>query len=221
MVMRSAYLKILSCVMSVVFPAALFAGEPSPAAMLYAHGTTMLNGSSVPRSSALFSGDFVQTNAESVANINVTGSTVLILNSSFVQYEGNAVKLEHGGVTVSTSKLLTTHVGEVTVSPVAGVWTEFDVKDVDGRVQIAARKGDLTIRDSTGTTTLAQGQQTTRDESAPQESRRHRRREGGAAPGAKGGSLDSPAAIGIATGAVVGLGIWALVQGDDPASPSR
>lgn len=218
---RSVYLlKIVSCLMLVIFPVALFAADASPAAMLYAHGTTMLNGTSVPRSIALFAGDFVQTNADSVANINATGSTVLIMNSSFVQYEENGVKLEHGGVRVSTSRQLPTHVGDVTVSPAAGVWTEFEVKDVDGKVQILASKGDLKIIDSKGTATLAEGQQTSRDETQSQESRRDRQR-GGAIPAAKGGTLDSPVAIGIGFGAAAGLGIWALVQGDEPASPSK
>ena len=69
----------------------------------------------------------------------------LVLNDSLVEYEGSALKLEHGAVTISTSKLLATRAGAVTVAPAAGVWTEFDVRDVDSRVQIAARKGDLMI----------------------------------------------------------------------------
>ena len=96
--MRTPYVKILSCLMLVIFPGALFAAD-QPAAMLYSHGTALLNGNSIPRSSAIFSGDLVQTNKDSVANINATGSTVLVLNDSLVQYEGSAVKLEHGGVT--------------------------------------------------------------------------------------------------------------------------
>jgi hypothetical protein len=55
--------------------------------------------------SAIFSGDLVQTTKDSVANINATGSTVLVLNDSLVQYEGSKVKLEHGGISVSTSEL--------------------------------------------------------------------------------------------------------------------
>ena len=97
-----------------------------------------------------------------MAKINATGTTVLILNDSLVQYVDSAVRLEQGGVTISTSKLMATRAGSVTVSPAAGVWTEFEVRDVDGTVQIAARKGNLTISDQTGTTTLAQGDQTTR-----------------------------------------------------------
>ena len=196
--------------------------ESGASGMLYAHGTTLLNGSSVPRSSALFSGDRVQTNADSVANINAAGSSILIQNNSLVQYEGNAVKLERGGVTVSTSKLLATHVGDVTVSPSASGWTEFEVRDVDGKVRIMARKGDLTVSDDTGTTTLAQGQETTRDEeSAKARNKKKKQAGGGSAPAAAGGALDSPVAIGIGTGVIVGVAAWVLIRGDEPVSPSK
>src|SRR5260370_41241097 len=151
-----------------------------PGAMLYSHGTALLNGNSIARSSAIFSGDLVQTNADSVANINATGSSVLILNDSLVQYEGSTLKLEHGGVTISTSKLLATRAGDVTVSPSAGIWTEFEVRDVDGKDQIVARKGDLTISDATGTATLAQGQGTTRDDSQSQRDTKKKNKKRGA-----------------------------------------
>jgi hypothetical protein len=216
------HLEILSCIMAVIFPAALFAAEPNPGAMLYARGETMLNGSSVPRSSALFSGDLVETRADSVANISATGSTVLVLNDSLIQYEGNTVKLEHGGVTISTSKSLATRVGTVNVSPAAGVLTEFEVRDVDGTVRIAARKGDLSISDDSGTTLLAQGQETTRDEPEAQKDKKRKRRVvPGAVPSAAGGALDSPWAIGIGGGAIIGVTAWVLTKGDEPASPAK
>jgi hypothetical protein len=219
---RALYLKILSCMMVVIFPAALLAAD-QPVAMLYSHGTALLNGDSIARSSAIFSGDLVQTTADSAANINASGSIVLVLNDSLVTYQGNAVELEHGGVTISTSKLLATRAGDVTVSPAASVWTEFEVRDVDGRVQIAARTGDLTISDDTGTSTLAQGQQTTRDESQPQDEnkKKKKKRAAGAAPGAGGGALSSPWVIGIAGGAIVGGAAYVLVQNAPPVSPSK
>jgi hypothetical protein len=219
--MRPLYLKMLTCLIVVIFSGALFAAD-QPAAMLYSHGTALLNGNSMARSSALFSGDLVQTDADSVANINATGSSVLVLNDSLVQYEGSGLKLEHGGVSISTSKLLTTRVGKVTVSPVSGVWTEFDVRDVDGRVQIAARKGDLSVSDDAGTTTLAQGQETTRDDSQQTEEQKKKKKRRVAAayvPGA-GAVLDSPWAIGIGAGLVAGGTVWALVQGGAPVSPA-
>ena len=217
------HLEILSCVMAVIFPAALFAAEPNPGAMLYARGETMLNGSSVPRSSALFSGDLVETRADSVANISATGSTVLVLNDSLVQYEGNAVKLEHGGITISTSKSLGTRVGTLSIAPNAGVLTEFEVRDVDGTVRIAARKGDLSISDDSGTTLLAQGQETTRDEPQSEKDRKKKKRGvvPGAVPSAAGGVFNSPWVIGIGGGAIIGATTWVLVESDNPASPVK
>lgn len=213
---------------AVVFPAVMSAAD-LPAAMLYSHGTALLNGNSIVSSSAVFPGDLVQTVAGSAANINASGSIVLILNDSLVQYEGSTVKLEHGGITVSTSKLLATRAGDITVSPAASVWTEFDVRDVDGKVEIAARKGDLTIGDDAGTTTLPQGQQTTRDDSQSQgdsqsandNKKKKKTAAAGPAPAAQGGILNSPVAIGIGGGAILGATAWILVQGQQPASPSK
>ncbi|MFZ0951201.1 MAG: hypothetical protein WAN17_02975 [Candidatus Sulfotelmatobacter sp.] len=228
----ASFRKLASCVLLFIVPASLFAAD-QPSAMLYSHGTALLNGDRIPRSSAIFSGDLVQTNADSVANINATGSTVLVLNDSLVQYEGSSVKLEHGGITISTSKLLATRVGTVTVSPVTGGWTEFEVRDVDGSVQIAAQKGDLTISDGTGTATLPQGQQTTRQESQAQDEsqtqddsqtngkKRKRKETVGAAPAAGGAILDSPWAVGIGGGAILAATAWILIQSDNPASPSK
>jgi hypothetical protein len=225
--MRTALLqKVLSCIMVVVVPAALFAAD-SGAAMLYSNGTARLNGSTLPRSSAIFPGDLVQTAADSVAKINAVGTSLMVLSDSQVRFEGNAVKLEHGGVAVSTSKAMATRTGQVTVTPSASVWTQFDVKNVDGQIQVTAEKGDLTVSDGAGTTTLAQGQQTTREQSEParpeqsENNKKRRKRAAGAAPGASGGALDSPLAIGIGVGAVAGLATWVLIQGDEPVSPKQ
>ena len=219
---RSLYLKILSYMMVIILPVALLAAD-LPGAMLYSHGTALLNGNAIARSSAIFSGDLVQTNGDSVANINATGSSVLVMSDSLVQYEGSALKLEHGAVTISTSKLLAAHAGAVKVTPAASSWTEFDVRDVDGRVQIVARKGTLTISDDTGTSTLAEGQETTRDDSQSQ-TKNKKRKKGiaeAAAPGAAGAIFDSPITIGIAGAIVAGGTIWVLTRDDDALSPAK
>jgi len=218
---RVPYLKILSSLLVLILPVALFAAD-RPAAMLYSHGTALLNGRSIARSSAIFFGDLVQTNADSAANINASGSIVLVLNDSLVQYQDQAVKLQHGGVTISASKLLATRAGDITVSPAASVWTEFEVRDVDGTVHIAARKGNLTISDETGTTTLAQGEQTTREESEPQTDKKKRKKGAAAAPAAaEGGVFNSPIAVGIGGAAILGGAVWVLIESDDLASPSK
>ena len=221
---RSALRGMVSCVLVILFPFSLFAAD-SNAAMLYTNGPAWINGAHVPRpSSAIFSGDLLQTRSDSVANINQPGSTVRVLSDSLVQFEGTSVKIDHGGVTVSTSRGMRTTAGDVQVTPVSGAWTEFNVTDVDGTVRIAARKGDVTVNDGKETVTLAQGQETTRDESSDnsdKDRKKNRKRAAGAVPGASGGSLNSPLAIGIAGAAVIGVTTWVLIKSDDPASPAK
>lgn len=216
----SAFRKMVSCVLLLAFPASLFAAD-SGTAMLYSNGTAWLNGIHVPRSSAIFSGDLVQTRAGSVANINAPGSAITVVGDSLVQFEGVSLKVEHGGVAVSTSKGEAAMAGEVKVAPASNAWTEFDVTDVDGTVRIAARKGDLSITDGNGTVTLAQGQETTRDETSDQsDKKKDKKRGAGAAPAAGGGVLDSPLAIGIGAAAIAGVTTWVLIKNDNPVSPS-
>ncbi|MGA7905908.1 MAG: hypothetical protein WCA16_00780 [Candidatus Sulfotelmatobacter sp.] len=217
----SAFRKMVSCVLLLLFPASMFAAD-SGAAMLYVNGAAWLNGTSVPGSLAIFSGDLLQTKPGSVANINAPGSAITVLGDSLVQFEGTSLKVEHGGVTVSTSKGVATTAGEVKVAPASSAWTEFNVTDVDGTVRIAARKGDLSITDSNGTATLAQGQETTREETSDQPDKKKDKKRGeGAAPAAGGGVLDSPIAIGIGAAAVAGVTAWVLIKNDNPVSPSR
>jgi len=170
----AAFRKLVSCVLLLMLPGSLLAADPG-AAMLYADGAAWLNGSSVPKSSAIFSGDLVQTRSDSAASIHAPGSSVTVLGDSLVQFEGASLKVEHGGVAVSTSKAMATTAGDVRVVPASNEWTEFNVTDTDGTVRIVARKGDLKITDDQGTTTLQQGQDTTRDEQSDQTDNSRRR----------------------------------------------
>jgi hypothetical protein len=219
---------MVSYVLLLLFPAAMFAADSS-AAMLYTSGGAWVNGAHVPRSSsAIFSGDLLQTRYDSVANINEPGSAVAVQSDSLVQFEGMSVRIEHGGVAVSTSKEMATTAGDVKVTPASDSWTEFDVVDVDGTVRIAARKGDLTIFDGKETVTLAQGQETTRPETSNDTDqdnkdgkKKNKKRFAGAAPAAQGGTLNSPIAVGIGGAVIVGVGTWVLIKNDNPASPSQ
>jgi hypothetical protein len=216
----SAFRKMVSCVLLLIVPASLFAAD-SGAAMLYANGAAWLNGSHVPNSSAIFAGDLVQTRSDSAANIHAAGSSITVLGDSLVKFEGASLTVEHGGVSVSTSKSVATIAGDVRVVPVSNAWTEFNVTDVNGTVRIAARKGDLTITDENGTETLAQGQETTRDEQSDQRDRKKdKKRATGAVPAAGGGALNSPIAIGVGAAAIGGVTIWVLTRSSNPMSPS-
>lgn len=220
----SAFRRMVSCVLLLGFPASIFAADSS-AAMLYAHGAAWVNGAHVPTSSAIFSGDLVQTRSDSGANINAAGSSITVLGDSLVKFEGSSLNVEHGGVAVATSKGVATTAGDVRVAPASNAWTEFNVTDVDGTVRIAARKGDLNITDDSGTTTLAQGQETTRDEQSDQSTdtnkdKKKKKRAAGAAPAAGGGALSSPLAVGVGGAVIGGVAIWVLTRSDDPVSPS-
>jgi len=223
----SACRKMVTCVLLFLFPSSVFAAD-STAAMLYTNGAAWVNGSHVPRvSSAIFVGDLLQTRSDSVANINQSGSTITVLGDSLVKFAGSTVDIEHGGVTVSTSKGIGATAGDVKVTPATFTWTEFNVSDTDGTVRIFARKGDLTVTDGKETFTLQQGQDTSRDETAQDsdskegKKKKKRKQAAGTAPGATGGILNSPYAIGIGGGAVIGLTTWVLLQNESPASPAK
>jgi hypothetical protein len=224
---RFAFRKMVSCVLAVLLllPVSIFAAD-SNAAMLYINGAALVNDARVPRpSAAIFSGDLLQTRPHSVANINEPGTSVTVLADSLVQFQGASVDIQHGGVTVSTSKEMAATAGDVKVTPASNAWTEFNVVDNDGTVRISARKGDLLIDDGKDVVTLAQGQETTKDETnpnVPTKKKRNRKQHlPGATPAAGGGALSSPIAIGIGAGAVIGVTTWVLIKNDNPASPSK
>src|SRR5271169_365653 len=128
---RAVFRSMVSCVLLLIWPASLFAAD-SGAAMLYADGAAWLNGSHIPESSAIFAGDLVQTRSDAAANIHASGSSITVLGDSLVKFEGASLKVEHGGVSVSTSKGVATVAGGVTVTPRSNAWTEFNVTDING-----------------------------------------------------------------------------------------
>ena len=219
---QSAFRSVLCCLLAIVFPAQVMLAGETASAMLYTNGPAWLNGSEVPKSAAVFLGDMLQTRADSTASIQSNGSSVMVLADSLVKFEGPAVELEHGAVRVTTSRGLAARAGDVTVKPAGNSWTEFQVTDVDGRVQIAANKGDVTVQDDKGTTTVTQGQQTTRDDTADTEKKKkkRRRRGAGAATAAGGGIMSSAPVVYGGLAAAGGAAIWIWTRQEPPVSPA-
>src|SRR5580704_14756443 len=184
-----------------VTPAALVATDAgSGASILYGRGTVWLNGKPVPNSSAVFPGDVIETQPESVATLDASGSGVIVLPDSLVKFEGNAVSLEHGGVSVATSKGMVALAKEVTVTPASNAWTEFEVADTGEGVQVVASKGNLNVNCGKGTATLSEGDQAASDDSGNCK----KKRKGGAPVPGNGSILTNPYVLG---GAVVGGGV--------------
>jgi hypothetical protein len=185
------------------FPLVMAASDKAElaGAIMRSHGKVQINGASTPTTMALFSGDAVQTEADSVANITAEGSSVLVMPNSSVKYEGKAVSLHHGDVVVSTSKSLALKADQVTVAPAADKQAKFEVAENEDTVVIAARQGDLTVTDDEGTSTVTEGQQTTKT---------RRRREAGAAPAASGAPISGKTAA-ILAGAAGAAAIGAVL----------
>ncbi|MGA2425152.1 MAG: hypothetical protein ABSG07_14210 [Terriglobales bacterium] len=218
---ESRFRSALCCLLAILFPAQVMLAGETATAMLYTNGAAWLNGSEVPKSVAVFSGDLLQTRPDSTASIQSNGSNVMVLADSLVKYEGPAVELEHGGVRVTTLRGLAARAGDVTIKPAADTWTEFQVTDVDGRVQIAADKGDVTVQDDKGTTTVTQGQQTTRDDTKDTEKKKKKRRKAaGAAPAAGGGIMSSTPVVYGGLVAIGGAAIWIWTREPSPVSPA-
>jgi len=218
---QSAFRSVVCCLLAILFPAQMMLAGETAAAMLYTNGAAWLNGSEVPKSAAVFTGDMLQTRPDSTASIQSNGSNVMVMADSLVKFDGPAVELEHGSVRVTTSRGMEARAGDVTVKPAGAAWTEFQVKDVDGRVQIAANKGDLTVQDDKGTTTVTQGQETTRDDTAnPEKKKKKRRKAAGAAPAAGGGIMSSTPVVIGGLAVAGGVAVWVWTRTEPPVSPA-
>jgi len=136
-----------------------------------------VNGSEVPDSTAIFPGDLLETKPGFAANLTADGSTVLIQPESVLKFQGDLLVLEHGGVSVGTSKAMRVQVNCLTVVPVSTEWNQYEVTDVTGKVLVAARKNDVKInreggleklskeRENSSGAIVHEGEQDTREES--------------------------------------------------------
>jgi len=198
-------------------PLTAFAVDPG-AGILHTSGATWINGAAVPRTSAVFAGDLVQTHSGGLASINASGSNVMLFADSLLKYGAKDIELQHGSVAIITSNSLSTRVGEITVTPASKDHTEFRVTEQDGTVLIVAQHGDLNVNDGSQTSTVSQGQQTTRSTQSA-ETKKRRRRGGAAMPAGGGSILNSTTAVYVGAGAVAGVTAWVLLQDSPPISP--
>jgi hypothetical protein len=191
--------------------------------MLRTDGTTLVNDNAAPPSSALFPNDLIRTPKTVGARIEATGSFADIHPETMVQFEGDELVLDHGSVSVSTSRFMRVRVGCVTVMPVNSDWTNYEVTDVDGRVTVSAFKSDVYV-DARAKNLQEPKPGKSNREIVRQGEQKSRREECGAAeersPDAPaiGPFLNSPWAK-VAGGVAIALTCLELCLGDDPVSP--
>lgn len=114
-------------------------------AILHAQGGVWVNGYEARDSTAVFPGDLLETKPGSSANLSLDGATVLIQPESVAKLQVNLLELDHGSVFVGTSKGFRVKVNCITVVPVLNEWTQYEVTNVNGSLQVAARKNDVNV----------------------------------------------------------------------------
>ncbi len=226
--MPSQWRHLVCIPMAILLPVSLVAQDAG--AMLHSNGIGVLvNHNAAPSSTALFSKDLIETQKNAAARIEVSGSTADINSETMLEFDNDELALDHGSLSVHTTRGLPVRVGCITVTPVnVADWTQYDVVDVDGKVTVKANQNDVYIDarsknpqeikhpERSGRDLVRQGEQKTREEKcggvylkAPQ-----------AMPGL-GAVLNSPWALlvgGVGAGAAACLG---LCHNDDPVSPAR
>lgn len=131
--------------MASLLPVSLAAQETA-GAILYGGNGTLVNQSQAPASTAIFPNDLIQTPQGSMARIQLVGSETQINSETLVQYQASELALDHGSLSVNTSRGLRVRVGCIVITPVHdNAWTHYDVKDVDGKVTVSALKDDVYI----------------------------------------------------------------------------
>jgi hypothetical protein len=211
----------------VILPVSLLADDAA-GAMLRSDGVgVFVNKNPAPASIALFPHDLVETQKNASARLEAAGSSADINPETMVTFEGDELVLDHGSVSVNTSRGLRVRVGCVTITPVTDAeWTRYQVADVDGKVDVSALKKNVYIdarsrnlepaKQSTRSsrTIVREGEQKSRTEKCGGEDTKESQR----LPGIDG-ILNSPYAIATGAGLIVGVTCWALCRGSAPLSP--
>jgi hypothetical protein len=166
--------------MAVILPSSITGQsvpEQAASAILHTDGGVWVNGYEAHDSSAIFPGDLVETKPNASANLVLDGSTVLLAPETVGKFQGDSFELDHGVVSVVTTKSFRVHVNCIRVVPAANEWTQYVVSDLNGSVQVSAKKLDVTVRHEPGVgkptvegaasqgDTVHEGEQKTFDES--------------------------------------------------------
>lgn len=209
--LNRATTRVISILMIVALPAAITLAD-THAAMAYVKGSASVNGKPVSESVAVFSGDAIQTGAQSAASISLKGSSILVTENSSVTFRDSEVAVTSGSAQVRTSKGMTARAASISVTPASAKLVAYEVTLRAGEVRITAVNGSLAISDGKSTTLLESGKSIalkTDGKALPR-------------PAAPANSISGETGLIIAvfTAIAVGVGVGiANAQDDSPSSP--
>jgi len=192
-------------------------------------GGVNLDEKPAPASAAVFRDDLIETQKNASARLEMSGSTADISPETMVQFEGDELVLDHGSLSVQTTRGLRVRVGCVTVTPVNNTLaTHYEVVDTNGKVTVSALKSDVYIdarSDKEQQAKKSEHSERIIVRESEQKSREERcgapyMKASGTVPGVNA-ILNSPWAI-AAGAAAAGVGIClGLCHSDDPLSPAK
>ena len=182
-----------------------------------------------PTSAAVFRDDLIETRKNATARLEASGSTADISPETMVQFEVDELVLDHGSLSVQTTRGLRVRVGCVTVTPVNNTLsTHYEVLDMNGKVTVSALQSDVYI-DSRSNKEQQAGKAEHSDRTIVREGEQKSREEkcgaayiksSGTVPGVNA-ILNSPWAVAAGV-AAAGIGIClGLCHSDDPLSPAK
>jgi len=190
----------------------------------------LVNKNNAAGSTALFADDLIETPNSAVARIEANGSTAEINPETMVQYEGDELVLDHGSLSVNTTRGLRVRVGCIIVTPVnPNDWAHYDVTDRDGKVTVSALKNDVYFeaRDR-NPQDVKKGTGSNRDRDIVREGEQKSRSEKCGVAYMKSERMPGIGAIMNSAyakwGAIAGVGVIAcfgLCHPDDPISPHK
>jgi hypothetical protein len=202
-----------------LMPSAVFAAD-APVGVLYSTGSVYLDGAQLANSMPVMTGGVIETKEAGVAHLDMSGSTAVIGSNAIVRFQASGLSLDRGSISMATGKSLSVSARDFQITPVSSAWTQFEVTRSGGVIQIAARKGALTINCGVGAPTfIKEGQQITRSDA--QDCGLERKSGSGAPTAAKGAILTSPWAEGAGLAAAGTVLLLKLPHDDDPVSPYK
>jgi hypothetical protein len=213
---RSSALQRCICLILFALAPVVFA-QNTGVAVVNSTGAVFLNGAQLSNSNAVTAGDVVQTKETGTATINASGTSIAVEPNSILRFQGDAVALDRGQISVATGSRLRVNARDFRITPVTKDWTQFYVTRSGGTISVIARKNDVTINCGSGSAeTVKEGHQITREDA---DNCGLIARRGVTPTAAKGAILTSNYARWAALAAGGGLTVWSLSHGDDPVSP--
>ena len=215
--MRSSAFQRRICMVLIVLVPVAFA-QTANVAVVNSTGPVFLNGAQLSNSNAVVAGDIVQTKENGTAAINGPGSSIAVEPNSILRFQGQSVALDRGQISVATGNGLSVNARDFKITPVSNNWTQFYVTRSGGTIGIVARKNDVTVNCGSGSTTVKEGNELTREDA---DNCGAVAKKAGAPAAAKGPILTSNTAKWVALGTGGALTIWSLAHSDDPVSPDK